>query len=792
VFGNYIKVALRNLLRHKVYSAINIAGLAIGMAACMVISLWVSFHLSFDNFHAKGERIYVIINKIAITGTNPFYVQSVSGPAGPSLKADYPEIIDYTRFFPLRVSTPLQCAGRKFNIESVCFTDPSFLNMFSFGLISGDPGSALSEPDNMVLTEETAERIFGTEDPLGKVVRLPEWGDYRISGVLKNVPANSVLQFNALVPIHKSRLEWIDWPNNNALATYLLLDQGADPKALEKKFPEFLKKFLPGDFDNYVYSLQPLRDIHLHSTNISTQACQTVDITYIYIFPLIAFFILLIACINYMNLATARSAGRAREVGLRKTVGASRLQLVRQFLAESVFQAMLALILAVSLVELLLPSFNASFGTRLSLVYPGNWPILAGFVAVALGVGLLAGSYPAFFLSSVQPLAVLKGLLHRGSTGLALRRSLVVVQFGISMVLIVSTLLIVRQLRYLEEKDMGFNKEQVVNVPLTSSIRPKFDALRQELLRNPAVTGITASSEKLGVHPWQQAVNFEGQDQNEKWMFNIKVVDPDYIPFYGLRMVDGRGFSREFATDSSLNAYVINEALAREIGWDSPVGKRFKVWSADHEGTVIGVMKDFNYLSLKQKLEPIALTLLPQLRLSTVSLRIRPENTAATLKYIEDTWARFEPDIPFEYSFLDQEFNRLYESDRMLGRLSGIFSLLAVFIACLGLLGLITYAAESRTKEIGIRKVLGASVKDIVLLLSQEFIWLLCLAILIAWPVAWYMINRWLENFAYRIEIGWMTFLLGGVIALVIAALTVSYQAVKAATANPVDALRYE
>ena len=791
MFRNYIKVAVRNLLRHKAYSAINIAGLAIGMAACIVISLWVSFHLSFDNFQAKGERIYVIINKIAITGKSPFYVQSVSGPVGPALKTDYPEIIDYTRFLPLRVSTPLQCEGRKFNLESVCFTDQSFFDVFSFGLISGDPGSALSEPNNMVLTEKTAERIFGNEDPLGKAVYLPEWGDYRITGVLRNVPANSVLQFNALIPIHKSRLEWSDWPNNNALATYLLLDQEADPKALEKKFPEFLKKFLPND-DNYVYYLQPLRDIHLHSTNIGTQGCKTVDITYIYIFPLVAFFILLIACINYMNLSTARSAGRAREVGLRKTVGASRFQLIRQFLSESVFQSMLALILAVSLVELALPAFNTSFGTRLSLVYPGNWLVLAGFVAVALGVGLLAGSYPAFFLSSFKPLAMLKGLLHRGSTGLALRRSLVVLQFGISIVLIVSTLLIARQLRYLQEKDMGFNREQVINVPIPGGVRTKFDALRQELLSNPAVTGITASSEKLGVSPWQQSVEFEGKNPNEKWMFNIKVVDPDYIPFYGLKIVDGRGFSRDFGTDSILNAYVINEALARKIGWDSPVGKRFKVWSATHDGTVIGVVKDFNYLSLKQKLEPIALTLLPQSRLSSVSIRIRPENTAATLKYIEDIWNRFEPDLPFEYSFLDEEFAQLYEAERMLGRLSGIFSLLAVFIACLGLLGLISYAAESRTKEIGIRKVLGASVKDIVLLLSKEFIWLLCLATLIAWPVAWYFVNRWLQNFAYRIDLDWMTFLLGGVIALAIAALTVSYQAVKAATANPADALRYE
>ncbi|MBN2289792.1 MAG: FtsX-like permease family protein, partial [Candidatus Glassbacteria bacterium] len=574
--------------------------------------------------------------------------------------------------------------------------------------------------------------------------------------------------------------------------TYLLLEPGTDPKALEGKLPEFLEKFLPGENGMYEYSLQSLRDIHLHSAGINTQGCETIDVIYVYIFPLIAFFILLIACINYMNLATARSAGRAREVGLRKTIGANRFQLVRQFLAESAFQAMLALVIAVSLVELALPAFNAIFGTSLALIYPGNWFFLACFVALTLWVGLLAGGYPAFFLSSFQPLAILKGLIHRGSTGLALRRILVVIQFGISIVLIISTLMISRQLNYLLNKDMGFNKEQVLCVPMPGGVGRDFEALRQELLRNPVVTGITASSEQLGVGPWQQAVDFEGKDPGVKWMFNIKVVDPDYLTFYGLDLVDGRGFSREFSADSALNAYVINESLARKIGWDSPVGKRFKVWSATHQGTVVGVVKDFNFVTLKKSLEPLALTLLPKTRLSAVSIRIRPENTAATLKYIEDTLNRFRPDLPFEYSFLDEEFGRLYKTETLLGWLSGVFSLFAVFIACLGLLGLISFAAERRTKEIGIRKVLGASVAQIVFLLSKEFLLLLGIAALIAWPVAWYAMDRWLSNFAYRINLDWFTFVLAGLLALVIAAVTVSFQALRAATANPVDALRYE
>jgi len=800
MLGNYLKVAVRNLLRHKVCSAINIFSLALGMACCIVLMICVRYFLSYDNFHEKGDRIYRIINIFSFPGSSPEHSPQVPGPIGPSMLNDFPEVMNYTRF-TWQDGMMVRYKDKLIDLKTACFTDPSIFEVFSFKLIKGDPERALSEPNSIVLTETTAKKIFADEDPLGKVLHFLDisggiWsmkstaGDYKVTGIMKDVPDNSHLHFNYLMPINKQLFYWIDNYDWVGFDTYLLLKDGADPRNLEKKFPVFIKKYLP-QADWFAYYLQPMKDIVLHSGHISGGS--PLDV-YLYIFSAIALIVLLIACFNYMNLSTARSASRSREVGLRKVLGAGRVHLVRQFMGESVIQSLLAMILVLSLVEVSLPAFNDYFRMKLSL----DWILYAGFIVIALFVGVLAGSYPAIILSSFQPVRVLKGITEAGSRGISLRRVFVLLQLASSIVLIICTLFIERQLKYFQTQYMGFNKEQVINITMTRGTLGKYQTMRQELLQNPSIVDVTASSDRFGNVDMNLVFSFEGQNTGVPNETRVMSVDYNFIPFYSLELAQGRNFSRDFPTDNDYS-YIINETLAQKLGWDSPLGKRFRLSFGNKMGQVIGVLKDFNYSSLKNKIEPLALCI-PTVRFDdsfpgrfdVLSLRISPVNMKSTLKFIEEKWNQFEPDRPFEYSFLDEDIGRLYESDRLVSKIVGTSAFLAVLIACLGLLGLISFSAQQRTKEIGIRKVLGASVTEIILLLSREYIVLLGLAILIAWPVAWYMINRWLENFAYRIEIGWMTFLLGGVIALVIAALTVSYQAVKAATANPVDALRYE
>jgi len=796
VFGNYIKVALRNLLRHKVYSAINITGLAVGLASCLVIALWVQFHLSFDSFHRNADRIFKVITIAKFSGSSSQYAGITPPPLGPSMLNDYPEVKSYCRIKENGRLT-IEKQGKPLYIERLFRADSSIFDIFTFEPVAGELKSALSGPNSLVLTEETAKKLFGDGNPIGQSLKEADGQEYRITAVVKKFPRNSHFQFDALFSFSSCPSDWLNNYLNFTLNTYLLLEKGTDTRALEAKFPGFLKKYAPDYANNFFFYLQPLRDIHLHSANIIEQInWNQTDIRYVHIFSAVAVLILIIACINFMNLATARSTKRAREVGLRKVLGSNRSQLIRQFLGESVFLSFCAVVLALVLIELFMPYLNEYFGEGFDFNYSKNGSFLLELAGVALFTGFFAGIYPAFFLSSFKPAAVLKGVLRDGSSGLWLRRTFIVLQFSISIILIIYTFFVVKQIDYMRSRNLGFDKNQVLILPLYWEMRTKLESLRHELLLNPAVAGVTAANASLGGPLSENFVIYEGMVPGDNKSALNLMVDHNFIPFYGLKLIAGRNFSVDFAADSSLS-YIFNESLVKKIGWtpESAVGRKFNLDGFD--GTVVGVVRDFNFKSLHHEIEPLVLAYDPvdaagYHTLGVASVRIRPENTAATLDWLKGVWMRYSPLDLFSYSFLDEDFARKYESEIMAGRMTGAFSGLAIFIACLGLLGLITYAAESRTKEIGIRKVLGASVKDIVLLLSQEFIWLLCLAILIAWPVAWYMINRWLENFAYRIEIGWMTFLLGGVIALVIAALTVGYQAVKAATANPVEALRYE
>ena len=812
MFKNYLKVAVRILFRHKGYSAINIAGLAVGMACCIIFTMQAIFELSFDRFHEKADQLYRLINIQTHGGKGVEYAESSvhvgvnMGLTGEDMKNEYPEVLECARF--QSTSGRMQYKDKKLRFQPVYLAESSVFKMFSFKLIAGDEETALSEPYSVVVTEETALRLFGDEDPLGKVILKDGETGYKITGVVKDIPANSHIQFEMLMSYgDKAGQPKFKEYGSNYLSTYLLLQPGADVKALENKFPDFAQRHMPGSVESNQYKLylQPLKEVHLHSSHIRySYNHYKGDITYVYFYCALAVIVLLIACVNFINLSTARSTGRSMEVGMRKVAGAGRLQLIGQFLGESVFLSFCSLLLAVCLIELSLPVLSdffsgttGFFGNVTANDFFGNWVFVLVSIGLALIVGVIAGSYPAFVISAFKPVVVLKGAASSGSKGLLLRRLLVVAQFTASIILVICVLLVVRQLNYLRNENMGFNKDQVIVLPITG-LRQSPETIRHELLQHPDITGVTASEGMFGQGNSESSFHFDGQGPDEKWMFSEMPVDYDFLSFYGLELTAGRDFSREMATDLT-DAAIVNETFARELGWESSLGKKitFGTYSppnfVDRELTIIGVVKDFNFYSLHKDIETLVMYMNPA-RLQRMHVRIRPENMASTLEFIEEQWTSrwSSADHPFEYTFLDEHLDNLYHSEERAAIIIGAFSLLTIFVSCLGLLGLISFSVQQRTKEIGIRKVLGASVSNIVLLLSKEFLMLLGIAIVIACPVAWYAMDRWLQNFAYRIELGPETFVLGGVIALVITVLTVSFQAVKAATANPVDALRYE
>jgi putative ABC transport system permease protein len=804
VFRNYLTVALRNLLRHKTYSIINIAGLAIGMACCIVISMQLVFELSYDRFHEKSERIYRMTTAIEFKAEGPTKLSwgaYTIGAVGPVIKKDYPEVIENARIQGSS-AIPLQYAGRNQMLRPIS-TETPFFNIFSFEFEAGDPETALADPNNVVLTKDAARRLFGDEDPMGKVVRYEEGQtDYKVTGVLRDIPKNSHLQFDMLLPLDQNHPQLNVFQGSHNYINYLLLKEGAKVESLRRKMPEFLKTYMPnmvdpeGYFAGYEFIFQPLRDIHLHSTGLTfDDNDRKGDMAIIYFYIGIALILLLIAVVNFINLTTARSAGRAREVGVRKVAGASRGQLVGQFLGESIVISIVALFLAISLIEISRPALTGIINNLDINSYFGSWVFVAIALSVTIAVGILAGAYPAFFVSAFKPIAIIRGISSSGTPkGLLLRRSLVVAQFSASIILVVCTLFISRQLNYLHSRKMGFDKDLVVVVDLTLNMRKKFETIRQELLQHPDITVVATSCSIFGGFISKTGFTYEGDISEKGWNVPYMRVDYDFLSLYGLELAQGRDFSPQHATDLN-QACIINETLARQIGWESPLGKMVRPYKG--EGTVIGVVKDFNFASLHDEIQPLVLFMeysdyLKNYSLGAMSVKIKPDNVAATLAFMEKVWTSHEPGYPFDYMFLDQHLQALYDSEQRVARIIGVFSLLAVFISCLGLLGLISFSAQQRTKEIGVRRVLGASVGQMVLLLCRESIVLVGISIALALPAAWYLMDRWLQNFAYRIELGPETFILGGVIALVIALLTVSFQAVKAATANPVDALRYE
>ena len=785
-----MKTAWRNITRHKGYSIINITGLALGMACFIVIAVYLQFELSFDSFHTNGNRIFRLVEKQFFEGQDEKNLGQSTPWMGETL-VEYPEVSMAVNFINMGTIWTKH-RDEMVEIPRALIADPDVFKVFSFKLLRGDPQTALLEPNTVVITEDTARRIFKEEDPVGQTLQGPNSKIYTITGVAENVPENSHIQFDMLVSIMEMRSQPVEWNNYDHYSpTYVLLKNNADPKTLEIKLSAHSRKYFRLNADYVSLSLQPLRDIHLRSKYIMWEINWLKgDIMYIYFFSIIMVFILLVACINFINLSTARSISRAREVGIRKVIGANTLQLVRQFIGESLFFSICAFFFAVAIVQTIQSGLENILGSSMSFNHLNNWIFVIGIVCLLVGTGVLAGIYPAFVLSSFRPVVVLKSSFSRGKKSAGLRKILVTLQFAVSIMLIFCTTVVSKQFRYMLNRDTGFDKAQVVVLPITERMQQHFGTIKENLSTYPGIKGVTASTRRLGNPLWRNELFFEGKNPEKKWISPYMTVDYDFLSFYKMKLLAGRDFSPEYSDDINSRSYIINETLARQIGWENPIGQKFKIGDRDW-GKVIGVVKDFNFRSLHNKIEPVAFYIYPPW-LFHMSVRIGTEDMSRTLAYLEEKLQPYISEQPFSYSFLDEDFARLYESEEKSRRIFGIFSLLAVVISCLGLFGLASFTAEQKTKEIGIRKILGSSVLGIVEMLSWRFTKWVILANIISLPVAWYVMNRWLQNFAYRINIGLWIFMLSAALALFIALLTVSFQSIKAATANPVDSLRYE
>lgn len=801
---NYLKTAWRSIRKNKLFSFINILGLSIGIATCFIIMLYVQDELSYDCFNKNADNIARVVFRANLNGGK--IDESVTmPPVAQTMKKDFPEVEDATRI--LNFGRPkTTCNNRVFKEDRFVLVDPNFFSIFTLPMLKGDAKTALTQPDGIVLTRETAEKYFGNAEPLGKVIEINTDSNrvYKVTGVIKNIPANSHFHFD----IFGSMTSWAfakadTWLGGN-FHTYLLLKPHSDIKKIEARFPGMVEKYMGPQIQQAMglslkqfitkgnslgFSLQPLKDIHLNS-NTTTEFEPGGNAAYVYIFGGVAVFMLLVACINFVNLSTAGASKRAKEVGVRKVAGSGKLQLISQFLTESIVISFFALLVAFALVQLALPAFNTISGKHLSLDVK---PILA-FAGLGLLVGVVAGIYPAFYLSSFKPIAVLKGKLTGNNRSFGLRSSLVVFQFFISVALIIGTIVVYQQMKYIQNKDLGFDREQIIVIPNSYALGKNEKAYEQQMLQDPRIINATASYYKpAGPTNYNNALAYP-QGNDHLVVDGVEYhVDENYIPTLGMKMISGRNFSKEFGTDSL--AIILNETAAHALGWNNmtAVGKTVIRQNSDR-GTnipfhVVGVVKNFNFKSLHEAISPLYMTLQPE---GGLIFKIKTTNVAGLLATMKKQWDSYQTEEPFTCSFMDDLFNNTYAAEQKTGTILNIFSVLIILVACLGLFGLVTYTAEQRTKEIGIRKVLGASVTQVTEMLSKEFVKLVLIASLISFPVAWWGMNKWLQSFAYRITISWWIFIVAALAALLIALITVSLQAIKAALANPVNSLRSE
>jgi len=807
MFKNYLKIALRNFLKHKGFSFINIFGLAFGVACCLMIVLFVLDEISFDRYHEKADQIYRVGLK-AYVNNNAFNGVVTCAPMAQTLVREYPEVTAATRIrnfgFPV-----FRYEDKVFSEEQVFWVDQAFFDVFTVSFIKGDMKTALAEPNTIVLTRSMALKYFGDEDPIGKSLNADRQRDYLITGVMEDTPRNSHFHYDFLASLSTygdSRSPV--WVSNN-YHTYFVLQEGSSPQALEEKLVELVKKYVGpqiqaatgisleqffGSGGEYGYFIQPLTDIHLHS-DYEYELGSNGDIAYVYIFSIIALGILFVACINFVNLATARSVTRAREVAIRKTVGSRRAQLIRQFLAETTLTSLLAVILALFVVQILIPSFNNITGKELSIPYIENIFTIPALLGVILFIGILAGIYPAFFLASFDPAIVLKSETMGKTKKSNLRNVLVVFQFTVSIVLIVGTLIVNKQLKYIQDMNLGFNKDQVVIVKKTDDLGNQIQTFRQELVKNVRIDNASNTGTLIGQTFGNSAFKLAGESGEETHLLWTYFTDPHFVDTYQIEMAAGRYFEEGRQVDQQ--AVVINESAVKDLGLTDPLGKQIvalgPTQKQEQSFTIIGVMKDFNFERLHYQIRPLIVLLYgPNNRGRYVSVRINSEGIRETMAFLESTWKRFAGNQAFEYEFFDDHFAKIYKAEEQTGQIFFAFSLLAIIIASLGLFGLAAFIAEQRTKEIGIRKVLGATETKIIALLSKQFIKWVVLSNLIAWPIAYYFMHKWVQRFAFRPGISIWSFLLASVVVLIIALLTVSYQTIKAAHSDPVDLLRYE
>ncbi|OQX81874.1 MAG: hypothetical protein B6D64_01505 [Bacteroidetes bacterium 4484_276] len=807
MFKNYLKSALRNITKNKFYSFLNILGLAVGFAAFIFIFLYIRDELSYDRYHQKSSQIYRVESSFNISGKHETFA-IVPTPMGPALKLEYPEVKEMCRFMNTG-NTLFKYGDKEFYEDNFYFADSTVFQIFTHKLLMGNPSTCLVGPKSLVIDETTAKRYFGDENPMGKVLESGSGREYKITGVMEDLPKTSHLKYQALLSVTTlSALRGEEEFNsmkperfwNIGVYTYLLLNKNTNMQSVHEKFPGFYDKYMKsvGDAVNASFDLMstPLVETHF-SGNLSSDLPNG-NMAYIYIFGAIALFILIIASINYMNMATARSAKRAREVGIRKVAGAYKNQLIGQFLSESLLLAFVGLIIAIILVYMFLPDFNTLSGKQIEFNIIAQPGLFLSILGVTTLIGLFSGSYPAFFLSSLKPVSVIKGgSSGNGKGGGTLRKVLVVVQFAIAITMIIGTVVVSDQLSFLRDKDLGFIKDNMVILELQdSAFRSKVGPFKEELLNNANILAATNSTGIPGDNRWIQVVRIEKDTAMIDDSMILALVDQDFIKTFGISLIEGRGFDKEMGTDAE-EAVIVNETTVKQYGWDNPIGKKIH-WGFELDGTggrmlkVIGVVEDFHFNSLHNKVVPFMM-FLSDFDKGYLSLRVNPENFGATIQFIEDKWNEFGAKRPFNYKMLNETWSEMYVAEQKTGIIFTIATLLTIFIALLGLLGLSSFVAEQKTKEIGIRKVMGATLGNILTLLYKEFVLLIIIAFVIAIPLAWWQLDSWLSsNFVYHIAISAMSVLLAGLLALIISMLTISFHTLKASLGNPVDAIKCE
>ncbi len=789
MFKNIFKTAIRHIVKHAGYSILNILGLSLGITSALFLVIYVSDEVSYDRYHVNADRIYRVSSRIT-ESDDQFTWIFAQLPFAPQVVQDYPEVEAAVRFINMPRAL-YKYEDKEYNEENFFFVDSALFDIFTYKVIKGDVRKALTEPNKIILTEKTAARYFGDADPIGKTLSTDS-RSFEVTGIIGDVPSNSHFRFDALASRNNLPEQIGSW-GNFGVFTYLLLPEGIDVKAFETKMQGMYAAYMEPIFGplniKIEYILEPITRIHLYSSNPSEPE-PTGSITYVYIFAIVALFLILIAAMNYMNLATARSSRRAREVGLRKVVGSRRGLLVLQFLSESTAFTVISLVISLILLAALLPRFNLLAGKSFDLHVISSPVVLFSLLGIILIAGLFGGSYPALFLSKYSPVTVLKGEITQGSAGSLFRKILVVIQFTVSVIMIVCTLVVFRQLNFLKNADQGFNQENVLGLELNRTMTNRYPVLKQALLDNPNIKYVGSTNTPVGEGSGKLLFDVETDQGMSQRGINFAVVDHDFVEALGIQILQGREFQEDMPSDT-LSGVVVNETFVKRMGWSDPIGKKIE---AGDENTlrarVVGVMKDYHQTGMYNEIESLLLAY--RTINNFVYVKLSGNDTEQTLSFIESTWKEVFPDQPYNYTFLSERFNRQFETDEKRGLIFTLFTVLAIIIACLGLFGLASYTVEQKTKEIGIRKVFGASEKIILLLVVKEFLILACISIVIAVPVAYFFMSNWLENYVYRTRLGVPLFLLAGLLTLLITFVTISYKAWQAALTNPASSIRTE